>query len=197
MRKLALAAMCAAGTMVAAGQASAAVVDFEDLAPGFYGSQVVSGGLHVGGGGGHFDVITSSDPAATGSSGQEAFFEDGGVGNPFRILGSALYISVDLNGAAGETLTIGSAFVQPLNSLTQTLVLDDDLSTFQTLFLPAPLVVGFGIFISSNSGPFTVDNVVYSRPASLGAVPEPASWALMIAGFGMAGAGLRRRRVSY
>ncbi|WP_243445868.1 PEPxxWA-CTERM sorting domain-containing protein [Polymorphobacter arshaanensis] len=29
---------------------------------------------------------------------------------------------------------------------------------------------------------------------STGTVPEPASWALMIAGFGMVGAGLRRRR---
>lgn len=32
-------------------------------------------------------------------------------------------------------------------------------------------------------------------PSVAGAVPEPASWALMIAGVGAAGAGLRRRRV--
>jgi hypothetical protein len=30
--------------------------------------------------------------------------------------------------------------------------------------------------------------------ARTGAVPEPAAWALMLAGFGLAGAGLRRRR---
>jgi hypothetical protein len=30
----------------------------------------------------------------------------------------------------------------------------------------------------------------------LAAVPEPSSWALMIAGFGLAGAGLRRRRLA-
>lgn len=35
-----------------------------------------------------------------------------------------------------------------------------------------------------------VDNVVFS----INAVPEPASWALMIAGFGLVGAGMRRRR---
>lgn len=36
--------------------------------------------------------------------------------------------------------------------------------------------------------------VISVTPASTGAVPEPASWAMMIAGFGMAGAALRRRR---
>jgi Protein of unknown function (DUF642)/PEP-CTERM motif len=42
---------------------------------------------------------------------------------------------------------------------------------------------------NSNAGVF-FDNVSVSGPA----VPEPASWALMIGGFGMAGAMLRRRR---
>jgi len=37
-----------------------------------------------------------------------------------------------------------------------------------------------------------VDNVTYA--AGGGAVPEPAAWALMISGFGLAGAALRRRR---
>ncbi|MBC7495944.1 MAG: PEP-CTERM sorting domain-containing protein [Sphingomonadaceae bacterium] len=32
---------------------------------------------------------------------------------------------------------------------------------------------------------------------SNGAVPEPAAWALMIAGFGLVGASLRRRRTGY
>jgi Protein of unknown function (DUF642)/PEP-CTERM motif len=44
---------------------------------------------------------------------------------------------------------------------------------------------------SSNAGVF-FDNVSVSGPG----VPEPASWALMIGGFGMAGAMLRRRRAS-
>jgi PEP-CTERM motif-containing protein len=39
-----------------------------------------------------------------------------------------------------------------------------------------------------------VDNV--SVTASAAAVPEPASWALMISGFGAAGAALRRRRAA-
>jgi hypothetical protein len=38
-----------------------------------------------------------------------------------------------------------------------------------------------------------MDNVVLRGPAPAG-VPEPASWALMLVGVGMAGAGLRNRR---
>lgn len=44
-----------------------------------------------------------------------------------------------------------------------------------------------------------VDNIVY-QPAAAGAVPEPAGWAMMIAGFGLVGFTMRRRqsvRVSY
>jgi hypothetical protein len=39
------------------------------------------------------------------------------------------------------------------------------------------------------------DNVTYSAGAT-GAVPEPASWAMMIIGFGATGAALRRRRLT-
>lgn len=42
-------------------------------------------------------------------------------------------------------------------------------------------------FYSNNDGSFTL---------SVAAIPEPASWALMIAGFGLAGAAMRRRRQS-
>ncbi|THD61667.1 MAG: PEP-CTERM sorting domain-containing protein [Phenylobacterium sp.] len=41
---------------------------------------------------------------------------------------------------------------------------------------------------------YSVSNSPNLPTAPTGGVPEPASWALMIAGFGLAGAGLRRRR---
>lgn len=41
------------------------------------------------------------------------------------------------------------------------------------------------------SGDFEVDHLQFG---TAGAVPEPAAWALMISGFGLAGASLRRRR---
>jgi hypothetical protein len=40
---------------------------------------------------------------------------------------------------------------------------------------------------------FVMDDVTFN---SSGAVPEPATWTMMIAGFGLAGAALRRRRVA-
>jgi hypothetical protein len=40
-----------------------------------------------------------------------------------------------------------------------------------------------------------VDNITITQAA--GGVPEPATWALMLSGFGMAGAALRRRRAAY
>lgn len=42
--------------------------------------------------------------------------------------------------------------------------------------------------------PFGVDNLVFENRA--GAVPEPASWMMMIAGFGLAGGAIRRRRTT-
>lgn len=40
----------------------------------------------------------------------------------------------------------------------------------------------------------TTANTAITATTSLAAVPEPASWAMMIAGFGAIGAGMRRRR---
>jgi len=52
--------------------------------------------------------------------------------------------------------------------------------------------------IKGNAG-FDLDavamiNYIDTRPAPTGGVPEPATWAMMILGFGFAGATLRRRR---
>lgn len=49
------------------------------------------------------------------------------------------------------------------------------------------------IFISNDSGGIEVDHLQYGLDAP--GVPEPAAWALMIGGFGLAGAALRRRRL--
>jgi len=48
--------------------------------------------------------------------------------------------------------------------------------------------------VTANAGDYLVDNHFIDPLAAPAGVPEPAGWALMIAGFGLAGAALRRRR---
>jgi hypothetical protein len=52
--------------------------------------------------------------------------------------------------------------------------------------------MSFGTTSSDNVGPI-LDNVLVTENDLKSAVPEPASWALMVAGFGMVGFAMRRR----
>ena len=91
-------------------------------------------------------------------------------------------IKILLNGV--DTGNPGTSFVQ-----------------FATGFAPFSITSGFlaGVnrldFIVNNGGGPTALRVEMHGSADLsGGVPEPSTWALMIGGFGMAGAMLRRRR---
>ena len=55
---------------------------------------------------------------------------------------------------------------------------------------------GFDHTITLNGGYHLGEDLSVNYSAVLPGVPEPASWALMIAGFGMAGAAMRRRRIA-
>lgn len=60
-----------------------------------------------------------------------------------------------------------------------------------TAYFSGPLTLRF----SNTSGGLVIDNVrVDVIGAATGAVPEPATWAMMLTGFGLVGACLRRRR---
>ena len=69
-----------------------------------------------------------------------------------------------------------------------------------TITLPAPLADAAMGGIAKNGAIFESPIVLYDGPteplpASV-TVPEPATWALLIAGFGLVGAAARRRRAA-
>ena len=65
------------------------------------------------------------------------------------------------------------------------------------VYVAVPVVAVDKIVFSLNAG--TAPNIAFSlsnvSPAAIATVPEPASWAMMICGFGAIGAAMRRRPV--
>lgn len=103
------------------------------------------------------------------------------------------YFSFDVASYVESTLTI-------FDSSGQTLLSKVIVNTAGAYTLPGVYThysvwsaTGIGGFSMSGfaEGNISIDNVLASTG---GAVPEPASWAMMIGGFGFAGAALRRRR---
>jgi hypothetical protein len=63
-----------------------------------------------------------------------------------------------------------------------------------TNFLGDITAYGFDPEVAKEASRFV--NYAFRDDGLTGSAPEPATWALMIAGFGLAGAGLRRRRAA-
>jgi len=69
-----------------------------------------------------------------------------------------------------------------------------DFTAQQIAFSSLARYVRFDLFSNYEDGIYTGLSEVQFQGASAGAVPEPATWAMMITGFGLAGTALRRRR---
>ncbi len=211
MKQLLMTAAALAVVMVAA-PASAAVTQFTDrtafeAAAGAVSTETFEGFANMG-------VSPSTDLGAfTVDTNGSASLTDGAGG--FNVNGSR-YLNVNITsdtGAGGPgsvTFTFDTAitaFGADFRSLNNNV-----LRTYAVVggitFDPLPMAPNFLGFVSDtafttvtffnplgggNNDQFGLDNLTTSGG---GAIPEPGTWALMIGGFGLAGAALRRRQAA-
>jgi hypothetical protein len=172
---------------LAAVPASAAVIDFS----GFAAGTRIDGPLTIG-------------SATFQSSGGALLIDDFGAGNAICAwdglgCGAALTLSfaegatglgIDISGdtvAGSQTMFQGET---PILAFTGVSTADGLPSTVESIRLRFEDVLRISL-VSNDPGQVGYNNIRFDEVA---AVPEPASWALMIGGFGMVGTAMRRRR---
>lgn len=202
MNIIAQAAIAAAALLCAASPASALTIDFETLAfdgPTNDGPRGVGSPLDIG------DFrFTATDPFGLPPilvySRQSTNNPDFGGASIFpnrpatgltlqRIDGRTFaFNSVDLTYAFDDQNAFfgGGTATFALSDGTSRSFAFDNLAGFETFTLNAGRITSVTI---TGDAPFAIDNVVLNN-----SVPEPASWAMMIGGLGLAGGALRRRQ---
>ena len=110
----------------------------------------------------------------------------GGV--TYAVLIGSLVMQADIRG-----VTHGTTFLDP-NGVLQTVSVNDYLGLGGRAFIDPVISINPAFLqLHGLSGGFVTLSNGVSNAAT--AVPEPASWAMLITGFGLAGAALRRRRL--
>jgi hypothetical protein len=124
---------------------------------------------------------------------------------PNTIIGSSQISGYFILGADGTLYADGTSVVGPggcsvgtcgltvANNVVQLLNASPSTGGLLGEFSPGLNVVGINSFTGSNVQPLS-GGITTSVFAVAAAVPEPGAWALMLGGFGLAGASLRRRR---
>ncbi|WP_242183518.1 PEPxxWA-CTERM sorting domain-containing protein [Sphingomonas sp. CARO-RG-8B-R24-01] len=118
--------------------------------------------------------------------------------------GNALLSQVFLNGKAGAfdthpALTAGCTSAVACNVLIPFAASDGVALVTDTVNMPTTsLDFTFASLIGSKTSTASLASFVYAKftPSVTTAVPEPATWAMMLAGFGLMGAALRYRKRS-
>lgn len=194
----------AAATLPLCAPAAATVLTFDDLARDGTSYRYVDGPLHYG------DYVFSSDYSNVGGfivpDRMSAVNADMGNATLAHRWDNVMYMSradgelFDLTSIdIADFYNTGNAFLNQLvleygdGSTESTNVFSDGSPGLQTVTLNAKGIRRFLLTTAPRSW-WQFDNIVVDKSVPQAPLPEPASWALMIAGFGLAGARLRTRR---
>lgn len=201
MNKLALALLVAA---TAGGSAEAVVVQFDDLS----GMGVLTGsygGINWAGNWRYFDALQAPYTPASGSQRIYRNYTTWGTSAadiPFYFNTDVVFSGAAISGYAVNPVT----FLLFNNGS-----LVHSTAAFTPSSIPTFAASGYGGLVDevriSGRQIVTLDNITYALgggpggggeggPGENGGVPEPASWAMLITGFGLVGATLRRRRAA-
>lgn len=193
----ALAATPAAAVVVSLGTsldapAGSTVLDFDTPPPaGFRFSG--AGAIVVGNWSSHYAA-----PVANGLPDVTEYFAVNGTAKIFSLHGFSevsLYWGspgdFGLGSAVHDRLTLFAADGSVIGSYTPDAIglTQDGRVTFDIASGDAAI---YGIGLTSNGPAFEVDNIAFSGVT--GSVPEPATWAMTLGGFGLLGGAMRRRR---
>ena len=179
-------ALAGVGVALTYGSAEAAVIDFNQLS-GNNGDffRNYSDGLTVN--------ATSGLPRVGrlfGNPAPSIFFNSGF--HSITVIGGIFRLdSYDLTAAAGTTIFNVTGSLNGANVYNASFGLNQ-FATFSTIFTGSTALMDKVVFSFDVRGSSAnIDNIVFS-----GFVPEPSSWLLMIAGFGMIAGAVRYRRRS-
>lgn len=217
MNKRLIAAVSVAAALVSASANANTVIDFETpamsnspgtpvpLANQLSNQYLASLGVSFTSGAGYAAVVCHCDFT---QSGQNIIGGTNAMGNlDYSQPITATFFNTS-NLAQGATTNFAKIWLDfiPLNSGTVTLqgfdgsgaligsISTPDNGAVQFLSLSSPAMHSVRFFSDNLTVGFDDLEFGALTPISSGAIPEPASWALMIAGFGVAGAALRNRR---
>jgi hypothetical protein len=172
MRKTFLTAAASLGAMLLAAAPASAAITFNLNNVNFFGGGSLTGSFKT-----SDDLSTLLDFSITTTANNYGFF-----GN---FTGATYTLADATNVLWSSTLGLSADFTSPISQI--------------GLLFAAPLTTNGTLLALSNESVVKFNGGVRfasSGSVSAGAVPEPAAWAMMIAGFGLAGVAMRRRKVA-
>lgn len=190
MKRMILAGLAVAALVATSGVATADVIDFGVVPEGEAGNPLtigdatfaaLDGGFNMVGAGGLCAAPTSDNAVAVCTKDLQVDFANESSGVSFRFFGNNI---TDLGADIGDVQVFNGAVLLGLADIVVT--------TDRIVALG-----GFGdvtrlVISTSDFGGLLYDDFTFTPGG--GAVPEPSTWAVMLLGFGLAGAMARRRR---